>query len=147
MLIPHGALILVIDGARMQLLRNRGREAAPDLEAIREQKLENPPSRLQGTDAPGRNHESEGPSRHAYASDDPHDRRKDRFAAQAVTDLGAAARDGAPIILIAPPHVLGILRAAVRNERLERHIIAEINKDLTPRTPDEIALLLLNHET
>lgn len=147
MLIPHGALILVIDGARMQLLRNRGREATPDLEVIQEQKLENPPSRLQADDGPGQSHESARPARHAYASGDPHDHQKDRFAVQAVTDLGAAAREGAPILLIAPPHMLGILRDTVRNARLERQIIAEINKNLTRRTPGEIALFLLDHET
>ncbi len=39
MLVPHGALVLVLDAAHVQLLRNRGGETGPELETVPSEKL------------------------------------------------------------------------------------------------------------
>lgn len=138
MLIPHGALILVVDGSRMQLLRNRGRDSAPELEVIEDEKLGH--GRGQAAETGGRS--SGGPAHRA--DPDPHQRREDRFGRQAMQFVESAARRGAPVILIAPPHMLGELRAA-RDPHVEGQIVAEIDKDLSHCKPAELATFLQDY--
>lgn len=144
MLIPHGALLLVVDGGRMRLLRNRGVATTPELEVIEDETLSNPASHLVTRDAPGRNHESVGPVRHAYPAADPHQRREDRFAQAAMEKLKSAASKGAPVILIAAPRTLGVLRT-FKDIHIEKQILAEIDKDLAHHKPTEIAMFLRDY--
>ena len=142
MLVPHGALVLVVDGSRMQLLRNRGKDNAPELEIIGEQIQADPPTRALASDGPGRSFESAGSTRHAYATTDYHQQREDRFGEMALAFLQSNGSHDAPIVLIAPPHMLGELRKA-RNTQIERRTIAEIDKDLTHLQAQELAAFLL----
>lgn len=142
MLVPHGALILAIDGSRMQLLRNRGKDNAPELEVIGEKKQADPPTRTLASDGPGRSFESAGSTRHAYTMTDYHQQREDRFGEAALALLQGNGSHDAPIILVAPPHMLGELRKA-RNAQIERRTIAEIDKDLTHLQAQELAAYLL----
>ena len=144
MLVPHGALILVVDGSRMQLLRNRGKDSAPELELLTDREQSDPPTRMLAADGPGRAFESVGSARHAYASADYHQQREDRFGKKALAALHNHGDKDAPIILIAPPHMLGELRNA-RDAEIERRTIAEIDKDLTHMKPQEIGTFLHNH--
>jgi len=91
MLVPHGALILVVDGSRMQLLRNRGKDSAPELELLTDREQSDPPTRALATDGPGRAFESVGSARHAYASADYHQQREDRFGKKALAALRGQA--------------------------------------------------------
>jgi protein required for attachment to host cells len=141
MLIPHGTLVLVVDGGRMIVLRNRGSETAPDLDVLQENSLHNPPSRTLTTDAPGRSFASSGPGRSAYPDGDVHQRREDRFGREAVALLQSLAGDDTPMILIAPPHMLGDIRAH-HDTGMQRRILAEIDKDLTHDSAAEIARFL-----
>lgn len=141
MLIPHGTLILVIDGSRMQLLRNRGTDASPKLEMVDEEKLHNPATHVLGSEGPGRAFESSGGAHHAYTAPDLHQRREDRFGEDAMELLCRKASNGVPVLLIAPPHMLATLRAA-RDDRLHDQILAEIDKDLTHYNPTEISSFL-----
>lgn len=145
MLIPHGTLILVIDGSRMLLLRNRGTNTSPTLETIEQDKIDNPATHVLGSEAPGRAFESGGVARHSYAAPDLHQRREDRFGEDMLEPLRQHASDGAPVILIAPPHMLGTLRAAC-DHPLDKQIIAEFDKDLTHRTPAGISSFLQDQE-
>ena len=141
MLIPHGTLILVVDGGRMIVLSNRGNEAAFDLEVLQEKSLINPPSRLLTTDAPGRSFASSGPRRSAYPDGDVHQRREDHFGRDAMVLLRSLAGDDAHMILIAPPHMLGDIRAH-QYPAMQHRILAEVDKDLTRHTVAEIEQFL-----
>lgn len=113
MLVPHGALVLVLDGAHVQLLRNRGGEVAPDLEAV-----------------PG-----EQISRYGARAGRRDGRQRARDVIAAVDPLLSS---GTPLILVAPPHRLGELRAEVPH-RARRQIVGEIAKDLARCAPNELA--------
>ncbi|MCW3846026.1 host attachment family protein [Sphingomonas sp. LB-2] len=113
MLVPHGALVLVLDGAHVQLLRNRGGDVVPDLEAV------------PGDQIP----------RCAGRTDDRH---QDRFARDVIAAVDPLLAGGTPLILVAPPQRLGELRAEVP-KRVRRHIVGEIAKDLAGCAPQELA--------
>ncbi|AMK22907.1 MULTISPECIES: baeRF12 domain-containing protein [Sphingomonadaceae] len=141
MLIPHDTTILVVDGSHMQVLRNRGTDAAPDLELLKEQTIRNPPTSAMGTSAPGRSFGSAVPKRSAYQNSDLHQRREDRFGHAALQAIASLNREDAPLILIAPPHMLGTLRSELDPKR-HAQILAEIAKDFAQRdAPDILALL------
>lgn len=141
MLIPHGTLILVVDGSRMQLLRNRGRDSAPDLELLRKTHLSNPRTHVMGSDEPGRSFAGVGARRGAHAATDLHQRREDEFGRKALDVARSMAGEASPLIIIAPPHMLGQLRDH-RRAHHQPPILAEIDKDLTSCSETEIASYL-----
>jgi len=145
MLIPHDTTILVVDGGHMQVLRNRGSDAAPELELLHEQAMKNPPNRAMGADAPGRSFSSAAPGRSAYADTDYHQRREDRFGHAALRALISLDRQDAPLILIAPPRMLGMLRDEF-DPKMRSHIVAEIAKDLAQHDTGEILEWLRTHQ-
>lgn len=146
MLVPHGALILVVDGSRMRLLRNRGKDNAPELEIITDKVQADPPTRALASDRPGRSFESVGSTRHGYATTDFHQQREDRFGRKALALVQDHSDRDAPVILIAPPHMLGELRGA-RDTQIERRTIAEIDKDLTHLQEQEMSAFLQKHRS
>jgi protein required for attachment to host cells len=97
------------------------------------------------SDRPGRAFSTGTNARHAMEPrHDPHDHEKRHFARR-VADLinDAAARDAFEhLVLVAPPRVLGELRAAL-DERASKRITGEVTRDLirTPVTelPDQLA--------
>lgn len=146
MLIPKGAHILVVDGARMVLLRNKGRDLAPQLELIAQERDIVPRTSEIGTDQPGRGFQSSGHHRAAYEQTDFHQFLEERFAVKACATLEAAlSMDEAEAILIAAPRVLGQLRKQLKPET-RRRVIAEIAKDYAGRTTEEIEKLLGDYE-
>ena len=78
--LKHGIWVVVADGEKALFLRNEGDATYPNLEVVREVREENPPTREQGTDRPGRF--NDGPSAHksAVADTDWHRVEKERFA-------------------------------------------------------------------
>src|SRR3972149_3454581 len=52
--IPHDAIVLIGDGRKALFMRNRGDEKFPDLRVERVLEHDNPPTREQGSDQPGR---------------------------------------------------------------------------------------------
>jgi protein required for attachment to host cells len=137
MLLSHGLLVLAVDGAKMKLLRNRGNEARPDLELVEEDRLANPPNRELDAERPGRAFESGGTSRHAYAVADRHERREVEFGLAALDRLHAHLLPHTAAVLAAPPHLLGELRKAMKPD-LQRHVLAQFDKDLTHLAPDDM---------
>lgn len=117
MLVPHGALVLVLDGAHVQLLRNRGRDFAPDLEAVPSDRLRRCGTRIDAIHVPSRVRELVGA-------------------------LDPMLAGGTPLILIAPPDSLGALRAELP-PAARRHVFAEVAKDLARCPPRELAERLL----
>ena len=68
--VPHNTLVLVGDGQKALFLRNKGH--ALHVQLVVEQVLErdNPPTREQGTDRPGRSNASVGVARSAMEETD-----------------------------------------------------------------------------
>src|SRR5688572_16467264 len=126
-LIHPQALILVGDGEKAIFLRNIGSSQQLKLTVERVLDQENPPTREQGTDRPGRSHSSVGNSRSAMEETDWHQLAEDRFAddiSQALYKLGQAGRFD-ELIVVAPPKVLGQLRDSFHKE-VSARITAEI---------------------
>jgi protein required for attachment to host cells len=141
--LKHGLWIVVADGEKALFLENRGDTRYPDLRVVQEMEQENPATREQGSDRPGRY--SDGPSVHRSAVEDTdwHRLGKERFADEIAGRLYKLAHGGAfkEIVLIAPPQVLGEMRKKLHKEVGDR-IRAEIPKTLTNHTVGEIESLL-----
>ena len=135
--------VVVADGEKALFLRNAGDAVHPNLEVVRQMHEENPPTREQGTDRPGRY--SDGPSIHRSAVEDTdwHRVQKERFADEIAERLYGFAHRGdfEKLILVAPPLVLGELRRKLHKEVADR-IVAEIPKTLTNHPVSEIEKLL-----
>jgi protein required for attachment to host cells len=140
----HGIWIVVADGEKALFLRNEGDADYPNLEVVRELRQENPPTREQGSDRPGRY--NDGPSIHRSAVDDVdwHRMGKERFAEKIADRLYKLAHRGDfdRIILVAPPLVLGEMRQKLHKE-VEDKVAGEIAKTLTNHPLPEIEKLLL----
>jgi protein required for attachment to host cells len=141
--ISNGALVLVGDGRKALFLRNRGNEENVDLVAERVLEQDNPPTREQGSDRPGRLHGSDGNARSAIEETDWHQLAEDRFAEEIADALYrmAHAQQFDELVVVAPPKVLGVLRGAWHKEVSSR-IVAEVPKDLTTHSVPEVSELL-----
>lgn len=142
--LKHGIWVLVADGEKALFLKNQGDTKFPNLEVVREMEQENPPTREQGSDRPGRY--SDGPSAHSSAVDDTdwHRVAKEHFADEIAERLYklAHAGDFSEIVLIAPPMVLGELRKKLHKE-VDRRVSAEIAKTLTNHSVPDIEAILM----
>ena len=142
--LKHGLWVLVADGEKALFMRNEGDAKFPNFQIIRELTQENPSTREQGSDRPGRFHD--GPSAHksAVADTDWHKVGKLRFADEIAERLYKAAHRGdfEHIIIAAPPLVLGELRKKMHQEVAER-VVGEIPKTLTNQPVYDIEKMLL----
>ena len=137
--IPHEACVLVCDGRKALFLENRGDAVSPDLHLGQVLELEeNPPTRDQGSDRPGR--VTSGSHRSAVDQEDFHRAAAEAFALKVGRQLEEhhRARPSRRIILVAPPRTLAILRDEMSAE-LRASLTAEIAKDLTKLSAAEIA--------
>jgi protein required for attachment to host cells len=141
--ISKNALVLVGDGKKALFLRNRGTSREVELIVEREMQQENPPTREQGTDQPGRSHGVDGKSRTAIEQTDWHDRAEEHFAVEIAETLYQMehAHEFDELVVVAPPKMLGDLRAALHPE-VTQCIVAEVAKDLTAHPiPDLVRVL------
>ena len=143
MLIAHDTHIMVIDGANKSLFRNRGKDFAPDLERIDRRQRQGGRTSDSGSDKPGRSFQSTGSTRSSHESTDYHQQNEDRFANEAADQLNVLLTDGASAILIATPHVLGVMRQRLAPEARLR-ITAEIDKDYAQRSVEDIIAFLVS---
>jgi protein required for attachment to host cells len=141
--VPHDGLILVGDGQKALFLRNRGNAQRVDLVVERILEQDNPATREQGTDRPGRSTASPGVARSAMEEVDWHHLEKERFANEVAEALyrHAHANRFDSLVIIAPPKILGNLRKAFHAEVTDR-IKAEIPKELTSHPVSEIEKLV-----
>lgn len=141
--IRHNALILVADGMKYLLLRNHGDFRTVTLAYEGGGEMENPATREQGSDVPGRAFSSSGTARSAMQQTDWHQIDEDRFAARIAEDLGtlADAGDFDELIVVAPARTLAKLRKTFSHSVISR-VVAEIPKDLTKHPVDEITQIL-----
>ncbi|MEW9807411.1 host attachment family protein [Mesorhizobium marinum] len=140
----HGLWLLVADGEKALFLENQGDTVHPNFQIVHGVVQENPSTREQGADRPGRF--SDGPSAHRSAVEDTdwHRIGKVRFADDLADRLYRHAHDGdfREIFLIAPPLVLGELRKKLHPQVL-RKVVGEMPKTLTNHPVHGIEKLLL----
>lgn len=140
------SLVLVADGTKALFLRNAGDEVFPNLVVARAFKEDNPPTRDQGTDRPGRVHESATSRRSGVETTDWHVVEEHRFVETTATSLSRYVENEnvRSIVIIAPPRVIGDLRK-VLPEGVRKHVLAEIEKDLTNQPVYEIEKYLADY--
>ncbi|MFN7175117.1 MAG: host attachment protein [Thermaurantiacus tibetensis] len=142
MKVPHEALVVVADGGRMALYRNRGSVFAPDLELLEQEAVEFPRTSDVGADRPGRAFESSSHRRSAYEVTDIHDKAEEawcRAIAERIVALQAGAKAG--VLLVAAPRALGMIRAALPADAREA-LVAEVGKDYAGMSAAEVAKAL-----
>ncbi|OJW70651.1 MAG: host cell attachment protein [Sphingomonadales bacterium 63-6] len=127
MLLPHGAIIALVDGAKFELYRNSGNEAEPELAPLPAVKLDE------------HNHGSGG--RHYSSAGNPQDSLQDEDAhAAGVAEWLNSQVLGHKIdklVVIAAPRTLGELRKHY-HKQTEAALLGEFHKDLVGRQPTEI---------
>jgi protein required for attachment to host cells len=143
MLVAHGTYIMAVDGAKMSLFRNRGKDFAPELEQLENRENHSARTTDLGSDRPGRSFQSAGNGRSAHEGTDYHQQEEDQFANDAADQLSALLTDSVNGILIAAPHVLGVMRRRFKPDTRAR-ITAEINKDYAQRSVADITTLLVS---
>jgi len=141
--LKHNGWVVVADGAKALFLRNAGDEKFPNLQIFRKEEQDNPPTREQGSDRPGRFNDGGPGHRSAVAETDWHALAEERFAADLSNILYKRAHKGdfSELVLVAAPAVLGELRKDLHKEVAAR-VIAEIAKDLTNHAVGDIEKLL-----
>ena len=107
--LTNGTFVLIADGEKALLCENVGDAERPVLEVRREAQSDNPPTRAQGTDRPGRFQDGPAVQRSAVADTDWHRLAKDRFAddLSAMLYRRAHAHRFDRLILVAAPQTLG----------------------------------------
>ncbi|MBI1868330.1 MAG: host attachment protein [Methylocystis sp.] len=138
--VRNGAWVLVGDGSKALFLCNHGDPDLLDLRVLEVHENVNPPTREQGSDAPGRAFPSAGSgARSAVEPTDWHELEKEHFAASIAARINAAAESGEldEIVIIAPPRVLGELRHEL-SAKARSKVKGEIDKDLTNHPIPEI---------
>jgi protein required for attachment to host cells len=136
-------LVLIADGEKALFVENLTDAANPNLHVWREGHRENPPDREQGSDRPGRFHDSAAGQKSTFAETDWHRLATGHFAQELADGLYRHAHRGDfdRLVIVAPPRVLGDLRGRLRREVADR-VVAEIPKTLTNRPVSEIESLL-----
>lgn len=141
--IPHGAYVFIADGRKALLLRNEGDATHPNLKTEQVFANDNPATRDQGTDKPGRSYASVGSRRSAMEQTDWHELDEQRFAKDIADMLQVLVREKniEALVIAAPPRTLAELRKSMHDE-VRKRIIAEVDKDLTNQPVYEIEKLL-----
>lgn len=137
--LPHDAFVFVGDGRKALFLRNEGDEKFLNLKTERVLVDQNPPTREQGSDQPGRAFASVGSRRSAVEDADWHVLEEQRFAHEVAAALQRVVRDRKikALVVVAPPKTLAELRKAFHSD-VKNRIVAEIDKDLTKQPVYEI---------
>ncbi|MBB6190752.1 protein required for attachment to host cells [Sphingobium wenxiniae] len=143
MRIDHDAMVLVADGRKILLFRNKGDGDFPHLETEVVKEQDNPADRDQASDAPGRAFNSVGGHRSAMEQTDFHDLEESRFAAEAADMLKrrALANEYQKLIVVAPPTALGEMRKHYHKE-VQSRLAGEIAKDLSNHPVPEIERII-----
>jgi len=141
--IPHDAYVFVGDGRKALLLRNEGDAQYPHLKTEQVFANDNPPTREQGTDRPGRTFASVGARRSAMEQADWQTRDEQRFAKDVADALYALVLEQKieALVIAAPPKTLAELRKSMHQE-VGKRVIAEVDKDLTNQPVHEIEKVL-----
>ena len=142
-MIDHDAWVMVGEDQKALFFRNEGDATYPNLEIVQVLEQDNPSTREQGSDRPGRTHSSVGTARSAMQETNWHKLEKHRFAKDIADALYSAAHSGRydKLVIAAPPMIMGDLRKAMHKEVSDK-VVAEVSKDLTNMPPHEIEKIL-----
>ena len=128
--ISQGDWVVVCDGAKALVLENVGDSAFPNLKTKEVYQQEDPKTREQGTDAPGRAINSVGARRSAMEQTDWHEQAEQRFLQRLAAHLDAAVNSGhaKSLIVVASPRALGVLggRAGARGYWFSAACVGEV---------------------
>lgn len=130
--VHNGAWVLVGDGCKALFFINKGSRDLLDLRVVETRIDENPATRDQGTDRPGRAFASVGGARSAVGDTDWHEVEEERFA-RAIAErinAGAEANEFSEIVIVAPPRTLGEIRKDL-SKKAQGKVAGELGKDLT----------------
>jgi protein required for attachment to host cells len=131
--IPNESWVLICDSQKALLLRNEGDPDLLDLKPIEIHSEPHPRTAELGTDAPGRSLQSHAAGgRSAYEATDFHAQEESQFLQKItrIIDAAASERKFKHLVLVAPPHALGLIRESL-TPAARALIIAEVHKDLT----------------
>jgi protein required for attachment to host cells len=133
MLIPHGALIAVLDGASLEMHRNSGDQTRLQLDPVPTPKLDV--------------HSKESGHRHRSSSANPdrHLLEEDAFIAAAAAWLNRQAIEDhiSALVVVAAPRALGELRHHY-HRAVQEKLVAEVDRDLVGRPAEELQAALLH---
>jgi protein required for attachment to host cells len=137
--VHNGAWVLVGDGRRALFFSNHGDAGILDLRVLETRIDDNPPTREQGADAPGRSFSSFSPGRSAMENTDWHELEEERFARAMAERINAAAESGemTEIVIVAPPKTLGEIRKDL-SVKARGMVAGELAKDFTKHPLPEI---------
>jgi protein required for attachment to host cells len=138
--IPHDTIVFVGDGRKALFLRNAGDEKFPDLKTEQVFVDQNPATRDQGSDKPGRLFAGPtSPNRSAVEPTDWHELEEHRFARMVADAFEKLVRDRKvkTVIIVAPPRILAELRHALHGD-VKARVMAEVDKDFTKHPVYEI---------
>ncbi|MGE3691337.1 MAG: host attachment protein [Novosphingobium sp.] len=126
MLLPHGTVVALVDGAHFELYRNAGDEAAPELAALPVPKLDT------HNHSGGGHHSSAGNHADRQVAEDAH-------AIAAVNWLNSQVLGHKidNLVVFAAPRTLGEMRRHY-HKQTERALLKEVHKDLTGKPPAQI---------
>ena len=143
--VRNDAWVVVGDGRKALFFINKGSPDLLDLRVLESRVDENPATRNQGTDRPGRAFASVGGARSAVGDSDWHEIGEERFA-RAIAErinAGAESEEFSEIVIVAPPKTLGEIRKDL-SKKAQTRVAGELGKDLTrhPLVEIEKALTL-----
>ncbi|WP_343219453.1 host attachment family protein [Phyllobacterium endophyticum] len=135
--------VVVADGEKALFLRNENSATHAQLSTIHQMHQQNPATREQGSDKPGRFSDGVGAHRSAMDDTDWHEISKRRFAKEIADELYVHAhkRKFERLVLVAPPTILGELRQELHKEVLDK-IVSEIPKTLTNHSMSDIQAIV-----
>ena len=133
--------VVVADGKKALYFRNEDTDIHPQLRTLSAAYIDNPPTREQGSERPGRMNDGSagGARKSSFESADWHQIGEDRFAKAITENLNKAAFADAfdHVVIFAPPKALGEMRTHYHDE-LRKRIIAEVDRDLTGHAIEDI---------
>lgn len=135
---PHRTWILIADAGRARVLESLGAgKGARAVDGLASEANLPSTTHEMVTDRQSRAQESSSPTRHAIEPrTDPREQLKRNYLEMLADELDKrlAANAYEKLIVVAPPHALGVLRGAF-SDRVRGVVTAEVAKDLT-KTPD-----------
>ena len=142
--IGTGDWIVVCDGHKALILENRGDRMFPNLHTREVHEQPDLSTHAQGSDAPGRVHQSMGGARSSVEQTDWHDESERSFLKTLAERLDVAVTTGetSAVTVVASPRALGMIRADY-SVAVRKALQGEIAKDLIKMPVYEIEKQLL----
>ena len=145
--VRNGAWVLICDGKKALILHNEGDGDLLNLRRVSVREQDNPATRDQGSDRPGKGHAPSGARQGSIGETDWHTLEEEHFADTLAAELNGACESHRfkELIVVAPPKTLAELRREF-SKQVQAAVAAELPKDLTHHTIPEIERLLAGHE-